>query len=112
MTVVLNQITKSFGAAKVLHELDLEVHDGEFLVLLGASGSGKSTALRMIAGLESVTGGTISIDGRDVTNELPKNRNVAVIDDGGGRAGLSAADVLLDSNHVTIIKVKNHFSSE
>lgn len=79
MTVVLNQITKSFGAAKVLHELDLEVHEGEFLVLLGASGSGKSTALRMIAGLETVTGGTISIDGRDVTNELPKNRNVAMV---------------------------------
>jgi len=79
MTVVLDQITKSFGALKVLHELDLEVNEGEFLVLLGASGSGKSTALRMIAGLESVTGGSISIDGRDVTNELPKNRNVAMV---------------------------------
>lgn len=79
MTVVLNQITKSFGTSKVLHELDLDVKEGEFLVLLGASGSGKSTALRMIAGLESVTGGSIYIDGRDVTDELPKNRNVAMV---------------------------------
>ena len=79
MTVELSQVTKSFGAAKVLHELDLEVNDGEFLVLLGASGSGKSTALRMIAGLETVTDGTIKISGRDVTEELPKNRDVAMV---------------------------------
>lgn len=64
---------------KVLHELSLEVQDGEFLVLLGASGSGKSTALRMIAGLETVSGGRISISGRDVTDELPKNRDVAMV---------------------------------
>ena len=79
MTVELSQVTKSFGSAKVLHELDLEVNDGEFLVLLGASGSGKSTALRMIAGLETVTDGTIKISGRDVTEELPKNRDVAMV---------------------------------
>ncbi|MCY4461612.1 MAG: ABC transporter ATP-binding protein [Albidovulum sp.] len=79
MTVVLDSVTKSFGDLKVLHELDLEVGDGEFLVLLGASGSGKSTALRMIAGLETVTQGRISISGRDVTNELPKYRNVAMV---------------------------------
>ena len=79
MTVVLDSVTKSFGDLKVLHELDLEVGDGEFLVLLGASGSGKSTALRMIAGLETVTRGRISISGRDVTNELPKYRDVAMV---------------------------------
>ncbi|MDJ0638957.1 MAG: ABC transporter ATP-binding protein [Paracoccaceae bacterium] len=79
MTVVLDKVSKSFGAVKVLHDLSLEVQDGEFLVLLGASGSGKSTALRMIAGLETVSEGTIHISGRDVTNELPKNRDVAMV---------------------------------
>ena len=79
MTVVLDAVSKSFGNVKVLHELSLEVQDGEFLVLLGASGSGKSTALRMIAGLETVSGGRISISGRDVTDQLPKNRDVAMV---------------------------------
>jgi len=79
MTVVLDAVSKSFGAVKVLHDLSLEVQDGEFLVLLGASGSGKSTALRMIAGLETVTAGSIHISGRDVTDALPKNRDVAMV---------------------------------
>ncbi|MEM6695754.1 MAG: ABC transporter ATP-binding protein [Pseudomonadota bacterium] len=79
MTVVLDAVSKSFGAVKVLHDLSLEVQDGEFLVLLGASGSGKSTALRMVAGLETVTAGSISISGRDVTEALPKNRDVAMV---------------------------------
>ena len=57
MTVRLDKVAKSFGAVKVLHDLDLDVAEGEFLVLLGASGSGKTTALRMIAGLETVTSG-------------------------------------------------------
>lgn len=79
MTVVLDNISKFFGNVKVLHDLSLEVQDGEFLVLLGASGSGKSTALRMIAGLETVSEGSITISGRDVTEELPKNRDVAMV---------------------------------
>ncbi|MDE0522086.1 MAG: ABC transporter ATP-binding protein [Boseongicola sp.] len=79
MTVVLDAVSKSFGSVKVLHELSLEVQDGEFLVLLGASGSGKSTALRMIAGLETVSEGRISISGQDVTDALPKNRDVAMV---------------------------------
>ena len=79
MTVVLDSVSKSFGNVKVLQELSLEVQEGEFLVLLGASGSGKSTALRMIAGLETVSAGRISISGRDVTDELPKNRDVAMV---------------------------------
>jgi multiple sugar transport system ATP-binding protein len=79
MTVVLDKVAKSFGAVKVLHELDLDVKDGEFLVLLGASGSGKTTALRMVAGLEAVSSGRILIAGRDVTEVLPKNRDVAMV---------------------------------
>ena len=79
MTVSLKKVAKSFGSVKVLHDLDLEVAEGEFLVLLGASGSGKTTALRMIAGLEPVTSGVITIAGRDVTHVLPKNRDVAMV---------------------------------
>jgi len=79
MTIILDQASKSFGSVEVLRALSLEVKPGEFLVLLGASGSGKTTALRMIAGLESVTSGRILIGSRDVTNVLPKNRDVAMV---------------------------------
>ena len=79
MRVRLENIYKSFGSVEVVKGLDLEVQDGEFLVLLGASGSGKTTALRMIAGLETVTSGSILIGDRDVTNVLPKYRDVAMV---------------------------------
>lgn len=79
MTVVLERVAKTFGPVQVLHELNLTVKEGEFLVLLGASGSGKTTALRMVAGLETVSSGRILIAGRDVTNVLPKNRDVAMV---------------------------------
>ncbi|KAA9158735.1 sn-glycerol-3-phosphate ABC transporter ATP-binding protein UgpC [Amycolatopsis acidicola] len=59
--------------------LDLDIADGEFLVLVGPSGSGKSTALRMLAGLEDVDEGSIHIDGRDVTNVPPKDRDIAMV---------------------------------
>jgi multiple sugar transport system ATP-binding protein len=59
--------------------LNLEIEDGEFLVLLGPSGCGKTTALRMVAGLESVTSGRIAIGPRDVTEVLPKYRDVAMV---------------------------------
>src|SRR6478609_7659959 len=79
MRVRLDNVHKSFGSVQVVKGLDLEVKDREFLVLLGASGSGKTTALRMVAGLEGVTSGRILIGGRDVTNVLPKNRDVAMV---------------------------------
>jgi multiple sugar transport system ATP-binding protein len=79
MRVRLDNIYKSFGSVEVVRGLDLEVEDGEFLVLLGASGSGKTTALRMIAGLEKVSSGSIRIGDRDVTNVLPKYRDVAMV---------------------------------
>ncbi|HEY7384327.1 MAG TPA: ATP-binding cassette domain-containing protein, partial [Beijerinckiaceae bacterium] len=79
MRVTLNNIRKSFGALEVVKGLNLSVDDGEFLVLLGPSGCGKTTALRMVAGLESVTSGRIAIGPRDVTEVLPKYRDVAMV---------------------------------
>jgi multiple sugar transport system ATP-binding protein len=59
--------------------LDLDIHDGEFMVLVGPSGSGKTTALRMLAGLEDVDGGAVIIGGRDVSDDAPKRRDVAMV---------------------------------
>jgi multiple sugar transport system ATP-binding protein len=79
MRVTLSNVYKSFGQVEVVKGINLDVEDGEFLVLLGPSGCGKTTALRMVAGLESVTSGQISIGPRDVTNVLPKYRDVAMV---------------------------------
>ncbi len=79
MRVTFDNIRKSFGSVEVVKGLDLVVEDGEFLVLLGPSGCGKTTALRMVAGLEPVTSGRILIGERDVTDELPKYRDVAMV---------------------------------
>jgi multiple sugar transport system ATP-binding protein len=67
------------GGVRVLSGIDLEVADGEFLVLVGPSGCGKSTLLRMIAGLEAITEGTLSIDGRVVNDVPPKDRDLAMV---------------------------------
>lgn len=64
---------------KVVHGISLEINDREFMVLVGPSGCGKSTTLRMVAGLEEISGGTISIDGRIVNNVLPKDRDIAMV---------------------------------
>jgi multiple sugar transport system ATP-binding protein len=79
MRVTLSDVHKSFGAVDVVKGINLQVDDGEFLVLLGPSGCGKTTALRMIAGLESVSSGRILIGNNDVTNVLPKYRDVAMV---------------------------------
>jgi multiple sugar transport system ATP-binding protein len=79
MKVTLSNIHKSFGAVDVVKGLNLQIEDGEFLVLLGPSGCGKTTALRMVAGLESVTSGRIAIGPRDVTDVLPKYRDIAMV---------------------------------
>ena len=75
----LQHLRKDYGALTVIEDLNLEMADGEFTVLVGPSGCGKSTTLRMIAGLESVTGGQIMIGDRDVSHLEPKERDLAMV---------------------------------
>ena len=72
-TVEVRDVYKSFGHVEVIHGVSVAIEDGEFVVLLGPSGCGKTTLLRMIAGLEKITGGEIAIGGR-VVNNVPKER--------------------------------------
>src|ERR1039457_4330691 len=72
-------VSKRFDDAIAVDNLDLEVHDGELLVLLGPSGCGKTTALRMVAGLEDTTSGFIRIGDRVVNDVEPKDRDVAMV---------------------------------
>ncbi len=78
-TLKVNNLTKNFGNTQVLKQINLEVIDGEFIVLLGPSGCGKSTLLNMIAGLESVDEGEILIDEYVVNRVEPKDRNIAMV---------------------------------
>jgi sn-glycerol 3-phosphate transport system ATP-binding protein len=79
-TLTLDRVRKSYdGKATVLHSVNLDVADGEFVVLVGPSGCGKSTLLRMVAGLESVTEGTIAIGDRVVNKLEPKDRDIAMV---------------------------------
>lgn len=77
--LVLKGIKKSFGDVKILHGIDLEIQDGEFVVFVGPSGCGKSTLLRCIAGLEDITGGELFIGGRQVQDEPPSKRGIAMV---------------------------------
>ena len=78
-SVTIKNTQKSYGAAKVLHGVDIDIKDGEFVVLVGPSGCGKSTLLRMLAGLESISGGTISIGDRVINDVPPKQRDIAMV---------------------------------
>ncbi|MCM2477749.1 sn-glycerol-3-phosphate ABC transporter ATP-binding protein UgpC [Rhizobium sp. CG5] len=77
--VELNDVVKRYGALEVVHSINLNVKAGEFVVLVGPSGCGKSTTLRMVAGLEDISGGTVSIGGRVVNKTAPKDRDVAMV---------------------------------
>ncbi|MBC2593473.1 sn-glycerol-3-phosphate ABC transporter ATP-binding protein UgpC [Ruficoccus amylovorans] len=82
--VSISKLTKTYPGSggpdvTVVHGIDLEIRDGEFMVLVGPSGCGKSTTLRMIAGLEDITGGSVSIGDRVVNNVLPKERDIAMV---------------------------------
>ena len=72
-------VTKRYGDKTIVARFDLEIADGEFVVLVGGSGCGKSTTLRMVAGLETVTGGAIHIGERDVTHLPPRARDIAMV---------------------------------
>ncbi len=78
-SIVLNNVSKSFGTTEVIPPLNLEIDEGEFVVFVGPSGCGKSTLLRMIAGLEDVSGGHIEIDGVDATMQPPAKRGLAMV---------------------------------
>ena len=75
----IDNVTKSYGAVEVLHRVGIAVQEGEFLVLVGPSGCGKSTLLNMIAGLEDISGGEISIKDRVVNDVHPSKRNIAMV---------------------------------
>ena len=75
----ISHVTKSYGSVQVLHDIDIAVQEGEFLVLVGPSGCGKSTLMNMIAGLEAITSGDISIKGRVMNGVHPSKRNIAMV---------------------------------
>src|SRR5262245_33895753 len=77
--LTLKDIRKSYGSVDVLHGIDLEIKQGEFIVFVGPSGCGKSTLLRMIAGLENITGGDMYIDGQLVNDVPPSKRGIAMV---------------------------------
>src|SRR2546430_2690632 len=77
--VALRRLTKSYANLEVIHGVDMEVSDGEFIVIVGPSGCGKSTLLRMVAGLEAITGGEIVIGDRVVNALEPKDRDIAMV---------------------------------
>ena len=77
--VTIRNLVKAYGGLQVIHGLDLDIPDGEFVVLVGPSGCGKSTLLRMIAGLEEITSGDVHIGARRVNNLPPSERDIAMV---------------------------------
>ncbi|NRB02067.1 MAG: sn-glycerol-3-phosphate ABC transporter ATP-binding protein UgpC [Rhodobacteraceae bacterium] len=78
-TVTLQNVKKSFGLTDVIHGIDVDIADGEFIVIVGPSGCGKSTLLRMVAGLETVTSGDIRIGGDRANDKEPMDRDIAMV---------------------------------
>ncbi|MEM9582840.1 MAG: ABC transporter ATP-binding protein [Pseudomonadota bacterium] len=77
--IVFEKVAKSYGSVEVLPPFDLKLNDGEFTVLVGPSGCGKSTTLRMLAGLETLSGGEIYFDGKPISHLEPKDRDLAMV---------------------------------
>ena len=77
--IQLDKIEKWFGEVQVIKGVDLDIHDGEFVVFVGPSGCGKSTLLRMIGGLEEISRGALRIDGKDVTSDPPSKRGLSMV---------------------------------
>src|ERR1700739_2870100 len=78
--IVLDRVTKSYpDGTTAVHDLSLDITNGEFIILVGPSGCGKSTTLNMIAGLEEITSGELRIDGQRVNEKAPKDRDIAMV---------------------------------
>src|SRR5919197_5673421 len=78
--ITLENVTKRFpDGYEAVRDMNLQIEDGEFMILVGPSGCGKSTALRMIAGLEEITDGELRIDGEIVNELLPRDRDIAMV---------------------------------
>ena len=75
----IENLSKNFGSTEVLKKINLEINEGNFLVLLGPSGCGKSTLLNIVAGLETIDEGAVFIDDYNVSNVEPKDRNIAMV---------------------------------
>ena len=78
-TLKIEELSKNFGTTEVLRKINLEIDEGNFLVLLGPSGCGKSTLLNIIAGLETINEGNVFIDDYNVSKVEPKDRNIAMV---------------------------------
>jgi sn-glycerol 3-phosphate transport system ATP-binding protein len=78
-TLTLQNIKKNFGSTDVIHGIDVDIEDGEFIVIVGPSGCGKSTLLRMVAGLETVSSGDIQIGGQRANDKEPMDRDIAMV---------------------------------
>ncbi|WP_218509880.1 ABC transporter ATP-binding protein [Variovorax sp. dw_308] len=78
-SISIRNLVKDFGSTQVLRNIDIEIHEGEFLALVGPSGCGKSTLLRMIAGLESITSGEIRLGDETINDVAPRDRNIAMV---------------------------------
>ena len=77
--IIFENVGKSFGDTKVIENLRLTIEDGKFTVLVGSSGCGKTTLLRMIAGIGPATYGRILMDGKDITHQPPEKRDIAMV---------------------------------
>ena len=77
--ISIKNLDKSFGDNKVIKNFNIDIDDGEFIVLVGPSGCGKSTLLRMISGLESVNQGEIFLDSKLINNLIPSKRQIAMV---------------------------------
>lgn len=78
-SLVIDNVTKSFGDVNILKGINIDIADGEFLILVGPSGCGKSTLMNIIAGLEQCTSGSLSLGGQEVTQTPPKDRDIAMV---------------------------------